>query len=189
MKKKAVYFLQIIFLLGIFFIFSAQAQAINENVSGGSMTGIPATTPTSTVTAASGTGAGLVPCGRSGQPACTLCHFIIGFQGLINFGMKIVVYLAMTMIFISGVLYILVFTDEGLVKRAKDMLTGTLVGFAFVVLGWLIINVTLWVLSANVSMGQSTTSKWYEIKCDPTSNFPTTTAGSTATATPSATAK
>ena len=141
-------------------------------------------TATTNTTTSTTTGTALVPCGRSGQPQCTLCHFVVGFKGLVDFGMKIVVYLAMTAVFISGIFYILAFTDEGMVKRAKEMLTGTLVGFAFVVTGWLIINVTLWVLSANVSMGQSATSKWYEIKCDTTSNFPATSATTTSATTP-----
>lgn len=112
----------------------------------------------------------LIPCGRSGQPRCTLCHFVVGFKGLIDFGMSIVVYLALTAVFVSGILYILAFTDEGMVKMAKDMLRGTLVGFAFIMTGWLIVNVTLWVLSANVDMGQEKTKVWYEITCDTTAS-------------------
>lgn len=121
---------------------------------------------TASTTNSTGATGGLIPCGRDGQSKCTLCHFVVGFKGLIDFGMKIVVGLAIAAIFVSGIMYILAFTDEGMVKNAKEMLTGTLKGFAFVMLGWLIVNVTLWVLSANVSMGQSQTKNWYEISCD-----------------------
>lgn len=124
------------------------------------------------------TQASLIPCGRNVDDAvtatnemapCTLCHFIVGFKGLIDFGMKIIVSLAIAAIFASGVMYILAFTDEGLVKTAKSMLTGTLVGFSFVILGWLIVNVTLWIIAPNIGV-MTGKANWFDFSCDTTSS-------------------
>jgi len=127
------------------------------------------------------TQAGLIPCASTEHPEpCTLCHLLIGFKVLIDYGLSILIYVAIAGIVASGVMYILVFTDEGLVKKAKEMLTGTLKGFAFVISGWLIINVIFWVLSANVDVGL-TGKSWYQFECDTTSSVSGSSAGAGAT--------
>ncbi|MFZ5982618.1 MAG: hypothetical protein ACOYS2_03570, partial [Patescibacteria group bacterium] len=49
---------------------------------------------------------GLVPCGNSGQEACTLCYLISGIKGLIDWGAGILGILAIFAILVSGVIYI-----------------------------------------------------------------------------------
>lgn len=96
---------------------------------------------------------GLVPCGRnSGTPAemapCTLCHLVVGFQRLTQYALYMVVTLALVGIFFAGVMYIVSSGDEGMMSKAKTFLKVSLIGFSVVIVGWLIVNVTLWVLGA-----------------------------------------
>lgn len=91
---------------------------------------------------------GIVPCGGTGQSPCTLCHFIIGFSNLVKYGLYIVIVIALVAIFFAGVMYIVSTGDEGMMTSAKSFLKAALIGFAVVFGGWLIINATLWALSA-----------------------------------------
>jgi hypothetical protein len=103
--------------------------------------------------------AGLVPCGDGNDPngtgtnqQCTLCHLVLGIQGLIDYGFKIFVGLALLMMVVGGVLYIVSAGDHGLIDMAKGILKNTLYGFAFVLLAWLLVNYTIFLLGANVGI-------------------------------------
>lgn len=113
-------------------------------------------------------GTGLVPCGNGPDNPCTLCHFVVGFQKLVNFMVKLVVVVGFVGIFASGVLYIISAGNDKMISSAKSALTASLVGFAIVLGAWLIINVLLWVFSANLSLG-TTGANWYTLECSTTS--------------------
>lgn len=113
-----------------------------------------------------GLAGGLVPCGNNVdgvKDSCTLCHFVIGFQSLINFMLELVIIVGFAGIFASGVLYIVSAGDEKMIGTAKSALTASLIGFAIVLGAWLIVNVTLWVFSANLDM--QTGGNWYTLTC------------------------
>lgn len=97
--------------------------------------------------------AALVPCGRDGQGMCTLCHLIIGIKGLIDYGMNIMVFVAIIMIVISGIIYIISSGDEGMMGTAKGLLKNTLIGFALILGAWLIVNTTMWILGTRNDLG------------------------------------
>lgn len=90
--------------------------------------------------------AALVPCGRTGQPMCTLCDFIIGIKGLIDYGFKIMVVVALAMLIITGVIYTISAGNEGMMTMAKDRLKNVLIGFTIILGAWLIINTVMWVM-------------------------------------------
>ncbi len=121
--------------------------------------------------------AGIVPCGRSSgtseeQSPCTLCHFITGFQRLVQWGLYMVIALALAGIFFAGVMYVVSAGDEGMMKSAKSFLTASLIGFAVVLGAWLIVNTTLWILGASQNnLGINRTS-WNNFTCDTTSSEP-----------------
>jgi len=130
--------------------------------------------------------AGLVPCGDGNDPAqrCTLCHLVLGFKDIIDWGFKIFVVVALLMLVVGGVMYIVSAGDQGLIGTAKGVLKNTLFGFAFVLLAWLLVNFTIYLLGANVGIDQGSTKTWYNFTCNSTpSAMPTST---TTTTTPAA---
>lgn len=93
----------------------------------------------------------LVPCGRNdGSPAekapCTVCHIIVGGNGVIQWGLKIMSIIAIVVIFAMGILYIVSAGDQGLMQKAKGGIVAALIGFAIMLAAWLIVNIVLTVL-------------------------------------------
>jgi hypothetical protein len=122
---------------------------------------------------------GIVPCGRSSGTAaenapCTLCHFIIGFQRLVQYGLYMVITLALVGIFFAGVMYIISSGDEGMMTNAKGFLKASLIGFAVTLGAWLIVSTVLWILGAsqnNLGIGRTS---WNNFTCNVTSSVPRT---------------
>lgn len=119
---------------------------------------------------------GIVPCGRNTgtaaeQAPCTLCHLVVGFQRLVQYGMYMVVTLALVGIFFAGVMYIVSTGDENMMTQAKGFLKVSLIGFAVVIGAWLIVNVTMWILGAKEASDEGGVLgikivKWNEFTCD-----------------------
>jgi hypothetical protein len=115
--------------------------------------------------------AALVPCGRTGQPMCTLCDFIVGIKGLIDYGFIIMVVVALAMLIISGVVYVISAGSEGMMTTAKSLLKNVLIGFAIILGAWLIINTTMWILGAKGSTDTGGTlgigvESWNKFNCN-----------------------
>lgn len=113
---------------------------------------------------------GLVPCGRitgtdEETSPCTLCHFILGFQRLVQYGLYMVTTVAFVGIFFAGVTYTISSGSSDLTTTAKRFLTGTLTGFAIVLGAWFIINITLWAVAAKGNLGIERTQSWWQFKC------------------------
>ncbi|MFZ2225914.1 MAG: pilin [Candidatus Moraniibacteriota bacterium] len=120
---------------------------------------------------------GLVPCGTGATDPCTLCHLIVGFKGLLDWGMTILVVAAITAVTISGVMYIISSGNPGLITSAKGLLTNSLIGFAIMLGAWLIINTTLTLLSVKTDLGIQKDG-WYKFSCSVESATVTATSGS-----------
>jgi len=96
--------------------------------------------------------AGVVPCGLSANdPAttfdetekCTLCHFIVGINEIIKLLRNIMSAIAIVVVVAMSFVYITSAGDEGRMRFAKGGITAALVGFAIVLLAWLIVNFVL----------------------------------------------
>ncbi len=107
---------------------------------------------------------GIVPCGNPGQSACNLCDLIIGFHTLVGFLSGLLVTVALAGIFFAGVMYIVSSGDEGMMTSAKNFAKASVIGFAFVMGAWLIVNVTMWALSVRPDLGIKQTN-WYTFDC------------------------
>lgn len=101
--------------------------------------------------------ASIVPCGRTANDPdtptldeskpCTLCHVVLGAQGLMQWGMNIMTVIAITVIFAMGVLYIVSAGNEGMMQTAKKGMWAALIGFAIMLLAWLIVNIVITILA------------------------------------------
>lgn len=112
---------------------------------------------------------GLVPCGRNSgnngeTSVCTLCHLIVGFQRLIQYGLYIVIAFAFAGIFFAGIMYVISSGDEGMITKAKSFLSASLIGFAVVLGAWIIVNTTLWVIGTKGDLGVGVQG-WSKFSC------------------------
>lgn len=119
--------------------------------------------------------AALVPCGRNTGTAeetapCTICHMIIGIQGIIDFGFKIFVGIGILMVVIAGIMYIISAGDSGMMDAAKGRLKNALIGFAVMLGAWLIVNTTMIIIGTQTNLGINVQS-WNHFSCDPVSKF------------------
>lgn len=94
-------------------------------------------------------GAGLVPCGGSGESPCTLCHLIEGFSRVTNYLTKLLVSVTLAGLFFSGVMYMISAGDSGMMETAKSFATASIKGFVIVLCAWLIVTLTLWIIGAD----------------------------------------
>lgn len=109
---------------------------------------------------------GIVPCGLGEKDPCTLCHLIIGIKKLADWGLGILITIAIVGIFIAGIMYIISSGSEGLMKQAKGFLTASLTGFTLVLMAWFIVNLTIyWIAMAKNDLGIGKTD-WHTFTCD-----------------------
>jgi hypothetical protein len=107
---------------------------------------------------------GLVPCGGTGQQACTLCDLMGLGQSLLNLFVKIILfYVALFMIMYAAFLIV---TDKNK-KQGYDMIKKTLIGVATVLLAWTIVNTLIYVLAPQAvdNNGKSLLKNWNKIDC------------------------
>lgn len=123
--------------------------------------------------------AGLVPCGKSSGDAsetapCTVCHIIVGGNGLITWGLRIMTIIAITVLFAMAVLYVVSAGDQGLMQTAKGGIWAALIGFGVMLAAWLIVNIVLTILvdtnDANKPLGGLINNGAFQFSCDVSSN-------------------
>lgn len=114
---------------------------------------------------------GLVPCGGPDEEPCNICYLISGVRDLINWGLGILITVALLAIFISGVMYLVSAGDPGMMESAKNFMKSALIGTIVFLAAWLIIHITFWILGAKVGNVTQKGWYWYEINCD-TYNIP-----------------
>lgn len=117
---------------------------------------------------------GIVPCGRNCNNTettadetkpCTLCHFIVGFNDLINYGFKILVFVALVCLVIAGVMYILSAGNEQMITTAKTFIKQVLYGFGFVLAAWLLIFIVMNYFGVKSDLGIEKTEGWTKFTC------------------------
>lgn len=111
--------------------------------------------------------AALVPCGGTGQSRCTLCHLIIGIHGVIKYGYRIALTIAIAMITLGGIMYILSRGDSGAVAKAKAVIYNALIGTIIIFGAWIMVNTTMLLLSAKSNLGVQKATSWDTFKCAP----------------------
>jgi len=104
--------------------------------------------------------AGLVPCGGTGEPACTFCDFFQMLQGILEFIMKLAFIIAPILIVICGVMFIVAAGNLNLLKRAKEGLLATVIGIAIILSAWVIVTAVFKAVGVEKENGH-----WYEFQC------------------------
>ena len=105
---------------------------------------------------------GLVPCGDSGEPECTLCFIFTGIQNIINWGMMILTTTAFVILVAMAIVYIVSAGNSSVMETAKTGIKNTLIGFGIVLLSWVIINAVILLLPINTGF---VTGNWWTINC------------------------
>lgn len=128
---------------------------------------------------------GLVQCGRGNDvnQRCTLCDLIVGLNNILNWGKNVMVYVALTGIFVSGIMYIISAGNQKLMDQAKEYIVQIVTGLAIVLGAWLFIETVMHVLSTNSDLGVGATG-WSTFECK---NSPTTTSSSSTSSSSSST--
>lgn len=119
--------------------------------------------------------ASLVPCGKTSgttkeMKPCTLCHLIVGIDRIIDWGFKILTFVAIAALVAAGIIYIISAGNEKLMETAKNFAKYTLAGFAIVLGAWLIVNYTMILLSKESDLGIGIIS-WSEFNCETDSDL------------------
>ncbi len=120
---------------------------------------------------------GLVPCALKEdnqattewdeRAPCTLCHFMIGFQKIISLLRNIMTAIAIAVIVAMAIVYITSAGDEGRMSFAKEGIKWSLIGFAVILLAWVIVNF-LFTLPIFANNGLVRTD-WDTLTCNTTS--------------------
>ncbi|MCK4781845.1 hypothetical protein KAS79_02905 [Candidatus Parcubacteria bacterium] len=119
---------------------------------------------------------GIVPCGKPIELngtccilPCTLCHFFVMFEQIINFFMlTLVPAIAVLMIVIGGLIFLLSGQNPSGIDQGKRIMTSTAKGLVIIFASWLIINTFFVYIKAASWTGLS--SGWFQIKCGITTN-------------------
>lgn len=99
--------------------------------------------------AASAAGFGIVPCALENdnpetnwndRAPCTLCHFLIGMNFIVKLLRNIMTACAIAVIVAMALIYITSAGDEGRMSFAKEGIKWSLIGFAVILLAWVIVN-------------------------------------------------
>lgn len=132
------------------------------------------------------TEAGIIPCGLTspdpsinvtddpsqGTSKCTLCHLIVGINNIIVLLRNIMSAIAVAFIVAMAIIYITSSGDEGRMRFAKSGIAAALIGFAIILLAWVIVN---FVLSIKDTDGRSIfnpnviRTDWDSFQCTTTS--------------------
>jgi hypothetical protein len=108
--------------------------------------------------------AALVPCGTKENPsACTLCHLVVGINGIIQWGLGVMTVIAIVVIVAMAILYIVSAGDGEKTKTAKKGITTSLVGFALMLAAWIIVNTIITILAPNIGVEKG--ANWWTFQC------------------------
>lgn len=125
--------------------------------------------------------AGIIPCGlttddpnQTGDQTvkCTLCHLVVGINSIIVFLRNIMSAIAIAVIVAMAFVYITSAGDEGRMRFAKGGIMAALIGFAIILLAWVIVNFVLSIRdTSGTSIFNSTLVRtgWDSFQCSTTS--------------------
>ena len=96
---------------------------------------------------------GIVPCGTSDTAMCEVCHLVTLVSNIVNWITGVLFILAMTVITISGVLYVVSAGNPGMITMAKNAIKTALIGVIVVLSAWLVVTYVMGTLAESDSSG------------------------------------
>ncbi len=154
------------FAIGIFFamflnfsflgLVEIKAATTNASLQGATMDRfVPGTT----------TSNGIIQCGRPGQDLCTLCDLIKGIYDIVQYIIKIAVWVTLAAIAVGGGMYAISAGDSKMIELAKGAMKNALIGLVVVLSAWLMINTLLLVIGAQTNLGIGGVVGWNKFEC------------------------
>jgi hypothetical protein len=104
--------------------------------------------------------AGLVPCGGVGEPTCQSCHFLQLIQIVVNWLVAILTIVMSLIIAFAGLILVTSFGNASAMQRAKSLINNGIIGFAIVLIGWMLIDLVLKSL-----VNEQVYGVWNELQC------------------------
>ncbi len=105
-------------------------------------------------------GAGIVPCGGTGQGECRACDFVKLGQNLINWFIAISASTIALTFAVGGMKMVMSGGDTGAVSSARTMMTNSVIGLIIILGSWLIVDSMLKLFLNDQSYGV-----WNEVQC------------------------
>jgi hypothetical protein len=103
----------------------------------------------------------IVPCGREGQPDCTLCHLWHLASNIINFiSFNLAIPAAVLLFVAAGVIFLISGGSEEKVTLAKSIFTNTVIGLVIIFCSWMLID-TLIKTIANPGFTEAGEVVWF----------------------------
>lgn len=87
--------------------------------------------------------AGLVPCGGTGEQACSFCDLSKLIGNVFNYAIKIVIVVATLMLVIGGGMLFFAGADPGMLTKAKSLIKSTVIGLVIIFAAFMIVGVIL----------------------------------------------
>ncbi len=107
----------------------------------------------------------LVPCGRTGQPACTTCDLLVLGKNISDFILFYLVPALAALFFIyAGFLILLGGGIPAQVGKGQSVFKTTAYGLMIIFLAWLIVNTTLRTIAGDQNIAQD----WWKLECKET---------------------
>ncbi len=114
---------------------------------------------------------GLVPCGKPVNVGgnccilqCTLCHFFVMFDNILDFVMfNLIPIIAVLMMVLGGVTFLLAGTNPGNVAKGKSIITSTAIGLVIIFSAWILVNTFF--MAIGVAKWTKLSEGWFQIKC------------------------
>jgi hypothetical protein len=85
----------------------------------------------------------IVPCGGTGQSACTVCDLAKVAQNILNAGIYLAVILSAVLFAWAGFLYLTNVGNSSGVARAKEIFSNILIGLVIILASWLVIDIVM----------------------------------------------
>jgi len=131
---------------------------------------IVANTPSAVTTmdrniAGSTVASGIIQCGRPGHELCTLCDLIKGIYDIVQYIIKIAVWVTLTAIAIGGGMYALSAGNSNMIELAKGAMKKALIGLVIVLTAWLMVNTLLLVIGTQSNLGITGVVSWGKFEC------------------------
>lgn len=114
---------------------------------------------------------GIIHCGRPGQTGmCTLCDLIGGINNVVQYIMKIAIFVALLIMAVGGVMYIVSAGESAMMESAKSAMKNAAIGFVIIFAAFMIINTALQYLgSTKNAAGEPTLgitiTSWGQFDC------------------------